>query len=483
MARGNVKRNYIFNVSYQILSIITPLITTPYVSRVLGAAEIGKYSFTASVVSYFTLFAGMGTALYGSREISYLQGDKQNRSIVFWNTEILSCITVLIVSTIYFIFALQQNKYKLFYIILSLNICTVAADITWLFQGLEEFEKIVIRNSAFKLLNIVYIFAFINTKNDIYKYVLGICGFNFLSALFMWVYLPRYVNKINLQEIKPFKNIKTVLSLFVPTIAISVYTVLDSSMIGWLCNNSVQNGYYEQASKISRFSSTFVTSLGPVMIPRIGSLYNSGDENGVRKYIYKSYTFAWFLSFPICFGLVAISDNLVPWFLGSSFNGSISILKIFGFLMIALGINNTTGEQYLIPTGQQALFTKSVIIGAISNFCCNMILIPQFGAAGAAIGSVIAEAVIACTQLFFVRHELSIKRIINLSVKYLLSSLLMLAILMRIKAFFMPSILNSLLLVVIGGCIYFFCLFIMKDQFIKEIFESIRIKIKESIKK
>ena len=430
------------------------------------------------MVTYFTLFAGMGTALFGRREVSYFQDDREKRSDVFWNTEILSCISVFVVSIIYFFFSLMQTDYQIFYIILSLNLLTVAFDITWFFQGMEEFEKIVIRNVIFKVLNIVFIFTFVNSEEDIYIYAFGLCIFNILSALSMWLYLPKYVDKIKWKCIRPFRDLRTILSLFIPTVAISIYTVFDKTMIGWFSSTPKENGCYEQATKIIHFLSTFVTSLAPVMIPRIGNLFEKKEKERVNQYMYKSYNFVWFISLPMCFGLIAIASNVVPWFLGEDFIDSIPILQVFGVLLIALGVNNVTGEQYLIPTKQEKIYTKTVIIGAITNLMCNMILIPKFGAVGAAIGSVIAESVIAIVQLFFVRKQISCKIILTSSIRYMICSLVMFLVLRHLLNLFEAKILNTLILICIGGVLYFLLLFVLKDPFLKQIGGFIFHKIK-----
>ena len=164
----SIKKNYIFNLSYQILLLITPLITTPYVSRILGADGIGTVSYAESIVSYFVLFATMGITTYGQREISYVQQSVEKRSAVFWNTKILEFVTSGIMLIVYLIFALFQ-KNALIYIILSCNIIAVFFDISWFFQGLEEFGKIVLRNVIFKFINIAYIFTVVRTKDLLFS--------------------------------------------------------------------------------------------------------------------------------------------------------------------------------------------------------------------------------------------------------------------------------------------------------------------------
>lgn len=460
----SIKKNYIFNLSYQILLLITPLITTPYVSRVLGADGIGTVSYAESIVSYFVLFATMGITTYGQREISYVQQSVEKRSAVFWNTKILEFVTSGTMLIVYLIFAVLQ-KHSMIYIILCFNIVAVFFDISWFFQGLEEFGKIVLRNGIFKLINIAYIFIFVRTKDDLILYVVGLTVFSALSNVSLWVYLPKYITKVDRSELHPFKDFKVVIGLFIPTIAIQVYTVLDKTMIGIITQDSFENGYYEQALKISKMVLSVVTSLGTVMIPRIGFYFKEDNKEKIRDLMYRGYQFVWFLGIPLCFGLVMVSNNFVPWFFGSGYDKVADLLKVLAFLILAIGINNVTGMQYLIPTGREKLFTITVLIGAGVNFCLNAILIAFFQSVGAAVASVIAESTIAIVQIIIVRKELSPWEIVKRGKNYYIAGAIMVGVLAVLNGRLSSGIINTAILVVSGACTYFVVLLISRDQF------------------
>jgi len=482
MEKKSIKKNYIFNLIYQILLLLTPLITTPYLSRVLGADGVGTVSFAESIVSYFTLFATLGITTFGQREISYVQDNKEKRTSVFWETKLLQVITSTGALAVYVGFALfQQNR--ILYLILSFNIIAVLVDVVWLFQGMEEFGKIVLRNIIFKIISISYIFIAVKTKDDVNKYVFGIAFFLFLSNLSLWLRVPGFVAKPNWKEISPFRNLKVVISLFVPTIAIQIYTVLDKTMIGLITQNEFENGYYEQAIKISKIVMTVVTSLGTVMIPRIGYHFGRGETDKVNSFMYRGYRFVWFLGVPLCFGLLGTASNFVPWFFGDGYEKVVPLLGILGFLILAIGINNVTGMQYLIPTKRQNVFTITVLIGAGVNFVLNLILISLFQSIGAAIASVAAETTIALIQLWFVRKELSIKRIFCSSWHYLISGIVMLSLLTIVGRLFDPSIMNTIIMVVIGATVYLIMLLLLRDDFLIDNSKSIFLKIMQKIKR
>lgn len=465
MAQKSIKKNYVYNLTYQILTLITPLITTPYLSRVFGADGIGTCSYIESISSYFVLFATLGLTTFGQRETSYVQDDRKKRSIIFWETNIIELIASTLCIVAYVTFSFSQTNYKL-YLVLVLNLFSVIANISWFFQGMEEFGKIVLRNIIFKIINIVYIFTFVKTKDDIIIYLFGVAFFGLINNLSYWISVPQYIDRPILKELHPSKHIKTVIALFVPTIAMQVYTVLDKTMIGVITNNSFENGYYEQALKIARLVLTIVTSLGTVMIPRIGYHYSKGDMEIVKQYMYRAYKFVWLCGVPLTLGLIAISNKFVPWFFGDGYDKVVSLLGILSFLILAIGINNVTGMQYLIPTKRENIFSLTVIIGALTNFVLNFFLIQMFQSMGAAIASVVAETTIAIIQIYIVRKELSPFEIVKCGLHYFIAGGLMFITLMQIRGYFNASVLHTFELVIIGAIIYGSVLLVMKDEFL-----------------
>lgn len=476
MPQKSIKKNYIYNLCYQILTIITPLITAPYLARVLGADGIGTISYMDSVVAYFVLFATMGITTYGQREISYVQDDAIMRSFVFWNTKILEIITSIISLVLFWVFSYFQEN-RIIYFIFSLNILAVLMDITWFFQGMEEFGKIVLKNAIVKLLGVICIFLFIKSSADTQLYVFSMCFFPFLANISMWVYLPKYIKRINYCELKPFKDIKSVFSLFVPAVAIQVYTVLDKTMIGIITKNFFENGYYEQAVKISKMTLMFVISLGTVMTPRIGYYYEQKQYEEVKKLIYNGYRFVWFLGIPLCFGLIMVAPNFVSWFLGEGYERVTDLLRVLAFLILSIGINNVTGVQYLIPTKRQNILTLTVIIGAAVNFVLNSILIYNFRSMGAAVASVAAETTIAVVQIVIVRKELKPLDILKEGFNYYFAGVVMVLCLLFFSNQFAPSVTSTLVLTIIGGGTYMFTLLIIKDEFLVKILKIIIKKI------
>lgn len=478
MSKKSIKLNYIYNVSYQILTLLTPLITTPYLSKILQADGIGKVSFVESIVSYFVLFAGLGTATLGQRDISYVRDNKEKVSKVFWNVVSIRTVGTIACLIVYGIFIVIYRNNILMYLIMSINIFAVMFDVVWLFQGIEEFAKIVGRNVVFKILNVAGIFLFVKQKEDLMIYVILLVTMSIACNISLWFYLPKYIHKPKKEYWQPGVYVKGAMSLFVPTIAIQIYTVLDKTMIGIFSTGDVQNGYYEQSIRISKMVLTLVTSLSAVMIPRIGFYLGQHDNEKVKLYMYKGYRFVWFLGIPLCLGLIGISDNMVPWFFGPGYDEVKILLKVLSLLIIAIGMSNITGLQYMIPKKMQGEYTKTIFLGAFCNFVINLILIPKFYAMGAAIASVVAETVITIAQLVMIRKDLSIVHILKQSGHYLVAGVVMLIVLAIENKIFTASIINTLIMIVTGGIVYFLLLLILRDNFFKDNIDSVLGKLR-----
>ena len=309
----SIKKNYIYNVAYQVLNLLAPLVTTPYISRVLGVEGVGEYSYTSSVVTYFITLAILGSTPYAQREVSYLREDKEKYSILFWEIVVFRGITVLISCLLFsIVIILSEPEIRIIYMIQGLNIVAVAFDISWFFQGLEEFKKIVIRNVFIKILNILLIFILVKQETDIWKYVLIIAGLTVVGNIVIWGGIKRYINKVSIKSINIKQHLIGILQLFLPTIAVSIYRALDKTMIGLVTTTTTENGYYEQADKIIQMCIVVTTSLSTVMAPRIALTLSKKDNAMLKKYMYKTFDFLLLISLPMAMGIIVVSDMIVP---------------------------------------------------------------------------------------------------------------------------------------------------------------------------
>ncbi|MCH5160771.1 MAG: oligosaccharide flippase family protein [Clostridiales bacterium] len=468
---ASIKKNFIFNLVYQILILIAPIIVTPYVARVLGVDNIGEYSYMLSIVSYFSLFAVLGTTLYGQRAIGYAQHNIEERSKTFWELlifRIVTCLTTLGIYVIYIFFFCAKSS-RLLAIILSVNIVGVIFDVSWFMQGMEEFGKTATASSIFRILNVVLVFCLVKEQTDLWKYVTITVGSSIAGSLILWMFLPKYLCRV--KDIRPFKNIKSIIQLFLPTIATQIYTVLDKSMIGWFSDGYSENGYYEQAEKIIKMSVTIVVSLGIVMIPRIANCYKEKQFDRIEYYLYKSYRYVWLMSIPIIFGVISIADVFVPVFFGPGYDKCIILMMILSPLTIAMGFGHVTGLQYFVPTEKQNILTLTYIIGASVNVILNLIFIPFFASIGASVATVISEFCVALSGLIFVKKKklYALKPIFISSWKYWIAGILMGGLLYLIKLFMPVTVWTLVVLILIGIIVYFLMLLILRDEMIMEI--------------
>ena len=464
--KKSITKNYLYNLAYQILVMILPIITTPYISRVLGAENIGIYSYTLSISTFFILFGSLGIALYGQREIAYLQNDKKKYSNTFWEILILRCITMTIsIIIFYFTFAIGNNNYNLYYKILILELIGNMLDISWFFQGLEEFKKTVLRNTIVKLIALFLTFTLIKTKNDLPIYFVIYVLSVLLGNLSLWLYLPKYLSKVKFTELKIFRHLKPTIALFIPQIAIQVYTLLDRTMIGTIIADKSEVGYYEQSQKIVKTTLTIITSLGTVMLPRVASTFAEGNNEKINEYMKNSFELVFMLAFPLIFGLISVSDAFVPFFFGEGYDKVIVLIKVICPIILLIGLSNVIGMQYLLPTKKQKEYTLSVLYGAIVNFIFNSLLIPKYGAIGASIGTVIAETTVTGTQIIYTRKDFDYKKILKYTKNYIIASVIMFICLLITRHYIANNVISVIAQVLVGMIVYALILVIMKDEF------------------
>ena len=431
MKKANIKTNYFYNLAYQLFAMITPLITTPYVSRVLSSDGIGQFTFSSSIISYFSMFASLGFAVYAQREIAKYQGDKEKQSIVF--REILICKAIsgavcLIVCWLMIVLGLFQS-YTLLVAISSVEIVSVTLNISFFFQGNENFRIIAIRDFAVRSIGVSLIFLFVKSKDDLWIYALCMAGTTLLSALSLWPYMKKDILKCRLSQLRPARHILPAVRLFIPTIAISVFMILDKTLIGILipgdleiCSSDgttvikhiadIENGYYGQSEKIIQMSLMVLASLGTVMLPRNARELEQGRQDIFFRNITHAIEFVFFIGAPISAGLMAIASNFSPWFFGEGYEKVPVLMVIFAFIVIPSGLGNVFGKQYLIPKGEDRKYTLAYVSSAVVNLILNIILIPKYLSYGAAVASVIAEIIAPAIMLWFIRKSINPSQIL-----------------------------------------------------------------------
>lgn len=451
---NNIKKNFIYNIAYQILIMILPLITTPYISRVLGTDGIGVYSYTYSIVYYFILFAMLGINNYGNRQIAKVRDDKQRLAKTFTGIYAMQIITSLIMILLYIIYLkifVYTNKeiatIQIIYLIATMF------DINWFFFGLEKFKLTVTRNIFIKLITVICIFLFVKQKGDVYLYTIIMSAGTLVSQLLLWPFVKKYTKLVKIEIKDIIKHLKPCAILFIPTIAVSLYKTMDKIMLGNMTDMH-QVGLYENSEKTTNIITAVITALGTVMLPRMSNLVATGEKEKEKEYIKKSMEFTFFSSSAMAFGLMAIAPTFAPLFFGNEFNGVDNIIKYLSITTIFISVANVIRTQYIIPHEKDKIYIYSVSLGAIINIIINAIMIPKYQAIGAAIGTIFAEFSVMLYQIFCVRKEIDIVDYLKKGFSYIIAGVVMYVLVSSLYYIIKNSIVRLLVQFLVGAGVY-----------------------------
>lgn len=467
-----ILKNYVYNLLYQILVVVLPIITTPYITRIFSSQELGDYGYYSSIVTYFILLATLGVTNYGTKVIS---GHRNEINKNFWGIYSLQLGATILSISLYCIFCVNlppmQNPVAY---ILGLSLVSKGLDISWLFQGLEDFRKITVRNITVKLIGVISIFLFVKSTNDLYLYVFLLTIFELLGQLSMWLPAREFIGKPHVDLEYAWYHLKPIILLFLPQIAISLYVTLDRTMLGVLASTK-DVGIYDQALKLVNILLTLVTSLGSVMLPRVANLLATNNHEEVNKMHEISFLVYNLIIFPIMAGMLIVNDDFVQFFLGQDFQDARFAIAIMIFRMFFIGWTNIMGIQILIPHNKNKEFMISTTVPAITSVGLNLLFLPKLGYMGAAIVSVLTEAFVWAIQLFFTRKYIKDVPIFGSMMKIILASAIMYGLLLVSKTVihFSPTI-NVLAFAVIGGIIYLFAILSLKVVDVKELKQIIR---------
>ncbi len=457
----SVKRNFMYNIFYQLLTIITPLVVTPYVSRVLQPEGVGIYAYTYATANYFVIFTMMGLNNYGNRIIAKVRDNKTELSQTFWHIYIMQVMTALI-SIIAYIFAgiiLKENRSV--YWIMILYVISAGIDITWFFQGLEQFKLIVLRNAIVKIISIISIFIFVKSEVDIIAYTIIMASSILVNQVLLWTFIFRFVDYSKVKFSNITIHIKPNMILFIPTIAISFYRIMDKIMLG-IMSGTVEVGFYESTDKLISLPLCIITAFGTVMLPRMANLTGKVNKEELRKIIQMSLALAVLISVPIMIGMMAIMDEFVPFYYGPRYDKCIFLFYILLPSTLFIAMANVIRTQVLLPNELDKVFVLSCVLGAVINIIINIVLIPKLGSIGAAIGTLITEITVFTVQALYTYQYFVCLDLIKFIAVAVLSSILM-GILVYVIYIPIGNVLYRLIIKgIIGIIIYFFNIYIFE---------------------
>lgn len=463
-------KNYLYNSLYQFLNTVLPLITAPYVSRVLHPEGIGINTMASSLAAYFLLFGQLGLVMYGNREIAYTREKIQERSLTFWNV-FLTRLLLISVTMIAYIFVIEifDIANKDIYFLYSLSFIASILDITWYFMGIENFKVIAIRGILLKVISIVLVFVFVKTSSDLWLYVLILSGGTVIANISLFTMIRKEVVFVSIRSLKIIHTIVRSFPIFLPGIATSVYLILNKLMIGWI-DSTQAAGFFQQADSIIKIIVNLTTSLSSVLLPRIANNFKNNKTEHTNNLLRDSFAISSAIAIGSMFGILGIAKLFVPLFFGSSFKPSIAILMVESIMIVAITWNAIIGWQFLMPTQRTNILTMSVVIGAVTNFMLNIPFIIFWGPVGAAWASVFSEFATLLYMYSKTRKILNYKFLFEGTYKFVIAGILMLIV---ISTDFMPqsfsSLLELLIKITVGIITYLIALIIVKSPILKHL--------------
>lgn len=414
----SLKKNVAYNFAYQLLILALPLVTAPYLSRVIGAEGVGVYSYSYSVATYFVYFAKLGLDNYGNRSIAAVQDDRAKRSKRFWEIYAMQAACFVIAGAVYVFYAVTFSGDVAIALLQGIYVLSALFDVNWFFFGMEQFRITVIRNTVVKVLTAAAVFVFVRDSGDIDAYVAVMCAGYLVSQLALWPFLRRYVDFARPSLGGVLQHLKPNLVLFVPVIAVSVYNILSRIVLGAMAGNE-EVGFFDSAAKIIQVPTALVTAVGTVMLPRTSALVSKGEHGAAARHTERTLVYVMGFTSVAAFGIPLVAYPFTGLFYGADFDLAAACIVVLCATIPLLGFGNVIRTQYLIPMARDRVFLWSAVCGAVANVAVDLLLIPRLGCLGAAFGSVAAETAVLLYQLAMVRREIPLARYLKIAFVFL----------------------------------------------------------------
>lgn len=472
----SLKLNFFLNTTRTVLGFLVPLLIFPYVSRILGPDGIGKVEFANSIVSYFVLFTQLGIPVYGMREIARCRDSLDKRSETVWELTLILLTTSVAGYIVYFLLVGVVPAFRsetLLFCIVAPSVMLTDFSYDWVYQGLEDQTYITARFIFVKLLQIVAVFMLIHSRSQYVLYAAITVGLNSISTVFNIIHLRKYIIFIPAKKLDVWHHLKPILFIFASLLAVSIYTNLDVTMVGFFCGDE-KVGLYTAANRIVRIVISLVTALSTVVVPRIENSLKNDDLENYKRYINISLNYILVLAVPCCLGIIALAKDIIMIFAGVEFSESILSIRLLSPIIIIVGLAYFVGMQLLYPHREEWKYTVSVTVAAVANAVCNALLIPKFAQNGAIVGTLVAEATGLAIQIFFARRYIAESEMLSLNtLKYFIAGIVMFVAVSAVPAFENMG-LHCVVCVALGALVYGILLLLMREKLVREIIGKIK---------
>ena len=479
MAGRSYKKNIIYNSVYRCVVVIMPLITSPYLTRVLGAEKLGIYSSANAFATYFVIFTLLGVNDYGNRTIAQVRGDRNKLSDNFWQIYYLQFFLTFLLLAVYLVSISIHRKHFTIQLILAIYVLSSVFEINWFAFGLEEFKLTSIRSIITRIGIVICIFLFVRKPTDLWKYTLIITGGNLISLIIILPLITRYTDFRKPDFRKIVFHIRPNIILFLPIIATSVYQYLSKIMLdSW--STEAEVGFYQNAENIVILPSFITTAIETVLMPYASNLVAKGDNDEALFRSTLKYTSI--MSIAMAFGMFAIAGDFIPWYLGSGFERSAVLVMLMAPIVFFNSFSTVMRYQYIIPHEMDTANLIAMFSGAGADIILNFILIPRFGAAGAAAATVAAYLVILLIQAFVISRRMEFFSAVRSFLPSVLFGILMVLCVRFISGFSLNIILKIGLELIVGAAVFLVCTFVWLRKTGDPVFANLFTDLKRKLK-
>ena len=452
--KSSIKVNLIYNMIYQIFNIILPLVTAPYITRVIGATNIGIYSYSQAFANYFYLFAMLGVNNYGNRSIAMVRDDPKKLNQTFWEIFSFQFLIGAIVSLIYiFYVSIFITSNRFIYILQLFYVLSGMIDINWACFGLEKFKLTAIRSIIVRLGMTIAVFVFIKDENDLWIYTLILSLQYLASVVVVWPFILKHISFVKVSWKGIIRHIKPNLLLFWPVIAVSLYNIMDKLMLGYISTEK-EVAFYTYAERIISIPTTIILALDNVIMPRMSNLYATHDNSQATRLMDNVMMFAMFMSVAMAFGIAGVGESFATWFYGPAFARCGFFLVLLSPTILFKGCAGALRTQYIIPTQKDNIYIISLVTGALVNLCLNALLIPSMSGVGAIIGTITAEFSVCAVQFFMTRKDIPIWKYFSDIIGFIIIGFAMYIVVRLLDGVFATEIVTILVQIIVGSLVY-----------------------------
>lgn len=465
-------KNILYNVVSQVVILLVPLITAPYISRIFNAELIGEYSYALANSTYFVLLENLGFNLYGQLKVAKYRDDIKKLSKFYFEIMALKLILCAISIFAYCFLVLPVSKgiSRWLCLVMIINIVAEAFDITWFYNGLELFKYTAIRNVLIRLFCLISVLLLVKDESDIVLYAIIMQGATFASGMVMFFGSLKRVSRKGLEKINVFQHILPAWVYFIPSLVTTIFSSADKTMLG-VFTNVYEVGVYEQAHKISQICMNAISAVGNAILPRAANINNESNSaiTASKKLLKQSLNIVMFIAMPITFGIYAISDTFIPIFFGEGYEKSIVLVEILSLNVLITAIGNLVGQQCLIAKGKQKEYNIVIIISALSNVFLNYFLIKSSASVGASIATVISSFVIVLLVVLKSNSMFSWRDLLKNGGQFIFAAIIMLVVVKCLGLIIGENLIGLLSSVIAGAIVYLIILLLLKNELLKDL--------------